>query len=182
MGDVVTLVEKAQEVIDEKEALALQKKMEKETLILEDWLEQLQAVKKMGSLKSMLNMIPGLAGEINEEDINRAEMKSQEAILSSMTRKERAIPKGPHCPWFGDFRSGSRAAHQEIRKNAGNDEKDGKGRQRRELYAAGLQVNQELGNIKHGLSLIKRMNTDSLQKLSALSVFLFFRQWPRVSR
>jgi len=90
MGDVVTLVEKAQEVIDEKEALALQKKMEKETLTLEDWLQQLQAVKKMGSLKSMLNMIPGLAGQINEEDINKAELKYQEAILSSMTRKERA--------------------------------------------------------------------------------------------
>ena len=44
----------------------------------------------MGSLKSMLNMIPGLAGQINEEDINKAEMKYQEAILSSMTRKERA--------------------------------------------------------------------------------------------
>jgi len=90
MGDVVTLVEKAQEVIDEKEALELQKKMAKETLTLEDWLEQLQAVKKMGSLKSMLNMIPGLAGQIEEEDINKAELKSQEAILSSMTRKERA--------------------------------------------------------------------------------------------
>jgi len=89
MGDVVTLVEKAQEVIDEKEALALQKKIAKETLTLEDWLQQLQAVKKMGSLKSMLNMIPGLAGQVNEEDINKAELKSQEAILSSMTRKER---------------------------------------------------------------------------------------------
>ncbi|MDR1803976.1 MAG: signal recognition particle protein [Treponema sp.] len=90
MGDVVTLVEKAQEVIDEKEALALQKKIEKETFTLDDWLEQLRSVKKMGSLKSMLNMIPGLAGQINEEDIDRAGLKSQEAILSSMTRKERA--------------------------------------------------------------------------------------------
>jgi len=90
MGDVVSLVEKAQEVIDEKEALELQKKIEKETLTMEDWLEQLRAVKKMGSLKSMLNMIPGLAGQISEEDINKAELKSQEAILSSMTRKERA--------------------------------------------------------------------------------------------
>jgi signal recognition particle subunit SRP54 len=90
MGDVVTLVEKAQEVIDEKEALALQKKIEKETLTLEDWLEQLRAVKKMGSLKSMLNMIPGLAGKINEDDIDKADLKNQEAILSSMTRKERA--------------------------------------------------------------------------------------------
>ena len=90
MGDVVSLVEKAQEVIDEKEALALQKKMEKETLTLEDWLEQLRSVKKMGSLKSMLNMIPGMAGQVSEEDIDKADLKSQEAILSSMTRKERA--------------------------------------------------------------------------------------------
>jgi len=90
MGDVVTLVEKAQEVIDQKEALALQKKIEKETLTLEDWLEQIRAVKKMGSLKSMLNMIPGMAGQISEDDIDRANLKSQEAILSSMTRKERA--------------------------------------------------------------------------------------------
>ena len=89
MGDVVSLVEKTQEVIDEKEALELQKKIEKETLTMEDWLEQLKAIKKMGSLKSMLAMIPGMAGQINEEDIDKAELKSQEAILSSMTRKER---------------------------------------------------------------------------------------------
>ena len=90
MGDVVTLVEKAQEVIDEKEALALRKKMEKETFTLQDWLDQLQAVKKMGSLKSMLDMIPGFAGQVSEDDINKAELKYQEAIISSMTRKERA--------------------------------------------------------------------------------------------
>jgi signal recognition particle subunit SRP54 len=64
--------------------------MEKETLTLEDWLGQLRAVKKMGSLKSMLNMIPGLAGQISEDDINKEEMKVQEAILSSMTKKELA--------------------------------------------------------------------------------------------
>ena len=90
MGDVVTLVEKAQEVIDEKEALELQKKIEKESFTLEDWLSQLRSVKKMGSLQSMLEMIPGMQGQITEEDINNAELKSQEAIICSMTRKERA--------------------------------------------------------------------------------------------
>jgi signal recognition particle subunit SRP54 len=90
MGDVVSLVEKAQEVITQQEAQELQKKMEKENFTLEDWLSQLQSVKKMGSLKSMLDMIPGMAGQISEDDINRAELKAQEAILSSMTRKERA--------------------------------------------------------------------------------------------
>jgi signal recognition particle subunit SRP54 len=90
MGDVVSLVEKAQEVIDQKEALELQKKMEKENFTLDDWLNQLRSVKKMGSLQSMLDMIPGMAGQVSEEDINREDLKGQEAILSSMTRKERA--------------------------------------------------------------------------------------------
>jgi len=90
MGDVVSLVEKAQEVIDQKEALELQKKMEKESFTLDDWLNQLRAVKKMGSLQSMLEMIPGMQGQISEEDIDKAELKRQEAILSSMTLKERA--------------------------------------------------------------------------------------------
>ncbi|MDR1428859.1 MAG: signal recognition particle protein [Spirochaetaceae bacterium] len=90
MGDVVTLVEKAQEVIDQKEAETLRKKMEKENFTLDDWLSQLRSVKKMGSLKSMLDMIPGMAGQISEEDINKANLKREEAILSSMTRKERA--------------------------------------------------------------------------------------------
>jgi len=90
MGDIVSLVEKAQEVINEKEALELQKKMEKENFTLEDWLSQLQAVKKMGSLQSMLEMIPGMQGQISEDDIDKSELKRQEAILSSMTRKERA--------------------------------------------------------------------------------------------
>jgi len=90
MGDVVSLVEKAQEVIDQKEALELQKKMEKESFTLDDWLNQIRAMKKMGSLQKMIEMIPGMQGQISEEDINKAELKSQEAILSSMTKKERA--------------------------------------------------------------------------------------------
>ncbi|MCL1813316.1 MAG: signal recognition particle protein [Treponema sp.] len=89
MGDVVSLVEKAQEVIDQKEAIELQKKMEKETFTLDDWLNQLRSVKKMGSLQKMLEMIPGMAGQISEDDINKEDFKHQEAILSSMTSKER---------------------------------------------------------------------------------------------
>ena len=90
MGDVVSLVEKAQEVIDQKEAEALAKKIEKETFTLEDWLTQLRSIKKMGSLQSMLDMIPGMAGQVTEEDIDKEDLKTQEAILSSMTKKERA--------------------------------------------------------------------------------------------
>jgi len=89
MGDVVSLVEKAQEVIDQKEALELQKKMEKENFTLDDWLNQIRSIKKMGSLQKMLEMIPGMQGQISEDDIDKAELKQQEAILSSMTLKER---------------------------------------------------------------------------------------------
>jgi len=89
MGDVVSLVEKAQEVIDQKEALELQKKMEKENFTLDDWLNQIRSLKKMGSLQKMLEMIPGMQGQISEDDIDKAELKQQEAILSSMTLKER---------------------------------------------------------------------------------------------
>ncbi|GHU08484.1 signal recognition particle protein [Spirochaetia bacterium] len=90
MGDVVSLVEKAQSVINQKEAIELQRKMEKETFTLEDWLNQLQQVKKMGSIQSMIDMIPGMSGQVSEDDINKADFKTQEVILSSMTRKERA--------------------------------------------------------------------------------------------
>ncbi len=89
MGDVVSLVEKAQAVVDEEEAQRLQQKMEKETFTLQDWLDQLRSVKKMGSLKSMLEMIPGMANQVSEEDIDTAELKKQEAIICSMTKKER---------------------------------------------------------------------------------------------
>jgi len=89
MGDVVSLVEKAQEVFDQNEALELQKKMEKENFTLDDWLNQIRSMKKMGSLQKMIEMIPGMQGQISEDDIDKAELKSQEAILSSMTMKER---------------------------------------------------------------------------------------------
>jgi len=89
MGDVVSLVEKAQEVIDQKEALELQKKMEKENFTLDDWLNQIRSLKKMGSLQKMIEMIPGMQGQISEDDIDKEELKYQEAILSSMTIKER---------------------------------------------------------------------------------------------
>jgi signal recognition particle subunit SRP54 len=90
MGDVVSLVEKAREVIDQKEAEKLRQKMEKENFTLEDWLTQLRQVKKMGSLQSMIDLIPGMSGQVSEDDIDKAELTREEAIISSMTHKERA--------------------------------------------------------------------------------------------
>lgn len=90
MGDIVSLVEKAQETIDMEEAEKLQKKMASNEFTLQDMLEQLQRVKKMGPMQSLMEMIPGLAGQISEQDIDTSGMKVQEAIILSMTKKERA--------------------------------------------------------------------------------------------
>ena len=89
MGDIVSLVEKAQENIDAEEAARLQKKMATETFTLSDMLDQLENVEKMGSIESMLDMMPGLAGQISAEDIDKAGFKRQKAIIQSMTLKER---------------------------------------------------------------------------------------------
>ena len=90
MGDIVGLVEKAQSVYDQKQVEELERKMANSDFTLQDWLEQLGQVKKMGSFKSMIEMIPGLAGQIDEDRIDRGAMKAQESILQSMTRKERS--------------------------------------------------------------------------------------------
>jgi len=89
MGDVVSLVEKAQAVFDQKQAAELQRKIASETLTLEDYLEQIRSMKKMGSMKGLLEMLPGLAGQIDEEQLDEADMKREEALLLSMTKKER---------------------------------------------------------------------------------------------
>lgn len=89
MGDVVSLVEKAQETIDQAEAEALQAKMAKANFTLEDYLAQFQRVKKMGSIESLVDMIPGMKGKVSEEDLDERGMKHEEAIILSMTPQER---------------------------------------------------------------------------------------------
>ncbi len=89
MGDIVSLVEKAQETIDVEEAAKLEKKMASETFTLQDMLDQLQRVKKMGSMQQIIDMMPGLAGQIDESMIDKSALKAQEAIIQSMTKKER---------------------------------------------------------------------------------------------
>ncbi|WP_319414938.1 signal recognition particle protein [Marispirochaeta aestuarii] len=89
MGDVVSLVEKAQETIQEEEAEELQKKLQSSTFTLQDYLEQFTRIKKMGSLQSLVEMIPGMKGNIDEDALNSKEMKKEEAIILSMTLQER---------------------------------------------------------------------------------------------
>lgn len=89
MGDVVSLVEKAQESIEVEEAEDLQKKLQSATFTLQDYLEQFTRIKKMGSLQSLVEMIPGMKGNIDEDALDTSEMKREEAIILSMTPKER---------------------------------------------------------------------------------------------
>jgi signal recognition particle subunit SRP54 len=89
MGDVVSLVEKAQETIDADEAERLQKKMQSATFTLEDYLAQFQRVRKMGSFRSLMEMIPGMKDAVDPESIDMDQIKREEAIILSMTVEER---------------------------------------------------------------------------------------------
>src|SRR5207247_6905179 len=92
MGDVLSLIEKVETEIDRKEAAKLAERVAKDKFTLEDLRAQLQQVKKMGPLSSLVSMIPG-AGKINEEDIDEKGVVRMQAILDSMTKKERDFPQ-----------------------------------------------------------------------------------------
>lgn len=92
MGDIVTLVEKAQMVYDEEEAARMNKKIAANKFDFEDFLNQIQQIKKMGNLKDLMAMIPGVGKAIKDIDISDDAFKEIEAIIKSMTPKERANP------------------------------------------------------------------------------------------
>ncbi len=93
MGDIVSLVEKAQQQYDEKEARELQRKIAKNQFNFNDFLNQIQQIKKMGNLKDLASMIPGLGKAIKDIDIDDDAFKGIEAIIYSMTEKERENPE-----------------------------------------------------------------------------------------
>jgi signal recognition particle subunit SRP54 len=92
MGDIVSLVEKAQEQFDEKEAARLEKKIRKNQFDFEDFKTQLEQIKKMGNIKDLMGMIPGVGKQIKDVDINDDSFKGIEAMINSMTLQERRNP------------------------------------------------------------------------------------------
>ena len=110
MGDIVSLVEKAKEQYDEKEAKKLQKKIAKNQFDFNDFLNQIEQIKKMGNLKDLASMIPGVGKALKNVDIDDNAFKGIEAIIKSMTPEERANP---------DILNASR--RQRIAKGSGND-------------------------------------------------------------
>jgi signal recognition particle subunit SRP54 len=118
MGDVVTLVEKAMDTVNEEEAAQLAKKMEKGTFDMEDLRSQLKNLKKMGGISSLIGMLPGLKTlkKMGADKINSNVLTRQEAIISSMTKKEKKFPKLLNASRKIRIAKGSGTSVQEINK------------------------------------------------------------------
>jgi signal recognition particle subunit SRP54 len=142
MGDIVSLVEKAQEHFDEAQAAKLEKKIRKNQFDFEDFKTQLQQIKKMGNLKDLMGMIPGVGKQIKDIDINDDAFKGIEAIINSMTLIERRNP---------DVINPSRK--QRIAKGSGKDI---------------AEVNQFLKQFDQMKNMMKMMNKMPMGKLAGL--------------
>ena len=93
MGDILTMIEKAQESIDEEASMKMVQKMKKNQFDFEDYLESMHQMKKMGGLSNLLSMIPGIGNKMQGLDIDDGMMDKTAAIIYSMTKEERANPK-----------------------------------------------------------------------------------------
>ena len=116
MGDVVSLVERAQEQFDEEEARRLQKKILKNKFDFNDFLNQIQQIKKMGNLKDLAGMIPGVGKAIKDVDIDDNAFKGIEAIIQSMTPKERMNPEVLNTSRRQRIAKGSGTSIQEVNR------------------------------------------------------------------
>ena len=116
MGDVVTLVEKAQEQFDEEQARKLKKKLARNQFTLMDFYDQIQQVKKMGNIKDLASMIPGVGKAIKDVDIDNDSFKSIEAIIMSMTPQEREKPEIINGSRRKRIAAGSGTSLQEVNR------------------------------------------------------------------
>ena len=116
MGDIVSLVERAQEQYDEEEAKRLQKKIAKNQFDFDDFINQIQQIKKMGNLKELASMIPGVGKALKNIDIDDNAFKSIEAIIYSMTPKERKNPAIINSSRRQRIAKGSGTSIQEVNK------------------------------------------------------------------
>jgi signal recognition particle subunit SRP54 len=116
MGDIVSLVEKAQEQFDSVEAAKLQKKIAKNQFSFDDFLKQIQQIKKMGNMKDLLGMIPGAGKAIKDIDISNDSFKHIEAIIQSMTPEERNNPAVLNGNRRQRIAKGSGTSIQEVNK------------------------------------------------------------------
>ena len=92
MGDVLSLIEKAQQAVTEEEAKVLEKKFRENSFTFDDYLKQIESIKKMGNIKDLISMIPGIGGKIKNLDIDENQLMINKAIIQSMTPQERLMP------------------------------------------------------------------------------------------
>ena len=116
MGDIVSLVERAQEQFDEEEAKRLQRKIQKNQFDFNDFYNQIQQIKKMGNLKDLASMIPGVGKAIKDVDIDDNAFKSIEAIIQSMTPAERTKPERLNTSRRNRIAKGSGTSIQEVNR------------------------------------------------------------------
>ncbi len=114
MGDVLSLIEKAQEAVSAEEAKKMQKKMLENSFTLEDYLTQFESMKKMGGAQALVSMMPGLSGKVKDGDIDESKIERTKAIILSMTPKERTEPSIINSSRKKRIASGSGTSVQEI--------------------------------------------------------------------
>jgi len=114
MGDVLTLIEKAQDVMDVEKAEEMERKLRKATFDLQDFLDQLRAVQKMGPLGQVMEMIPGMKGRLGAEELDESRIKGVEAIVLSMTPRERREPDVLNASRRRRIATGSGTSVQEV--------------------------------------------------------------------
>ncbi|MDE7306828.1 MAG: signal recognition particle protein, partial [Clostridia bacterium] len=114
MGDVLTLIEKAQEAVTEEQAKVMQKKMLENTFTLEDYLTQFESMKKMGGAQALLAMMPNMGGKVRAEDLDESRIDRVKAIILSMTPRERVEPAIINSSRKKRIAAGSGTSVQEI--------------------------------------------------------------------
>ena len=114
MGDVLTLIEKAQQAVTEADAKKMQQKLRENSFTLEDYLEQFESMKKMGGIQSVMSMLPGMGGKLKAGDIDEGKMERTKSIILSMTKKEREDPVIINASRKRRIAAGSGTSVQEI--------------------------------------------------------------------
>ena len=151
MGDVLSIIEKAEEAFDEEEAIELEKKLRKQEFDLDDYLSQLRQMKKMGSFSSILKMLPG-ANRLGDIKVDDNEFVKIEAIICSMTKKERRNPKILNGSRRQRIAKGSGTTVQDINKFMKSFEMTQKMMKQMKSKKGGIMKNlknMDLGDIKN---------------------------------
>ncbi len=140
MGDIVSLVEKAQQQVSAEEAMALQEKMAAGKMTMDDFLNQLRSVRKMGSMKSIMGMMPGIGKHLKDMDVDDSQIDQTEAIIQSMTREERKDV---------DLLNNSR--RRRVARGSGTDTKDVS------QLVKGFEMVSQMSKQMSGMSMMQRM-------------------------